>query len=886
MADPLIFWFKNEPVLDNDAALINEMALENAGGKGSSLARMAAGGLPVPEGFCVSTSAYRMFVSENDLQAHIDEAITKADPADPKSLEEASGCIARLFASGRMPAQVEAAIVPAYAALPGENPAVAVRSSATTEDLPEASSAGQQESFLNVRGQEAVLAAVRQCWASLWTARAIGYRQRNGVGSKGEQVSLGVVVQRLVEAEAAGILFTANPLNGRGDQMLVNASWGLGEAVVGGQVTPDSLVLEASSGKVLERTTAHKRVHTVRAQTGTRLEETPAELQNAPVLSDRQAAQLADLGRTVEKLYGMPMDIEWTLARGEFALVQARPVTAMPGAKPGGEVEWKLPPGAYAAMRNNIVEMMTDPLTPLFQTFGLEAVNTSMNRILEQFLGGAQVLPDRPIVVVNEYAYYNGSVRFGAMFRLILDSGGILKRMMSGAVERWTDQGRPHYLEIVQDYERRRDESQGFRQLPARELLGIAGQLAEAAIDAYMALVSGVIPAAWMSEAWFTMAYRLVRRKGDPPAATYLMGFDSSPIQAEKSLYDLARWTREETRLAEALLTAPAEKLTKFLENGSSPDGANSEEWNAWRQRFEEHLRTYGHMVYNLDFGNPVPADDPTPLLETFQLFLRGEGQNPHERQNATIERREAAVQTMLERLKGRRLRSFEKNLQRAQKYAPLREDGLADVGLAYPLLRRALRELGRRMAEGGMISEAEDIFWLSGEEVSQAASRLDKEQALANLKAVIPARRAAWRAARTASPPMALFQVRLFGKDLVMKKGGNGKKQRGDTLKGVAASPGSVTARACVLHSPEDFGRMKTGDVLVASLTTPAWTPLFARAAAVVTDIGGPLSHGSIVAREYGIPAVLGTDSATARIQNGQTVTVDGDRGVVVLHY
>jgi len=238
----------------------------------------------------------------------------------------------------------------------------------------------------------------------------------------------------------------------------------------------------------------------------------------------------------------------------------------------------------------------------------------------------------------------------------------------------------------------------------------------------------------------------------------------------------------------------------------------------------------------------------------------------------------------MGERLRGRRLKSFRKNLERAQKYAPLREDGLADVGLSYPLLRKMLREVGARFEKGGMIERQDDIFWLTQEEVEDAAARLDRGEPLENLSTSVSQRKVVRRVARRVAPPIMLPQIKVFGVDLMALKSGGLRKQKNNCLKGVAASPGTVTAPACVLHGPDDFSKMNTGDVLVASLTTPAWTPLFARASAVVTDIGGPLSHGSIVAREYGIPAVLGTDTATKHISDGQMITVDGCSGIVSL--
>jgi pyruvate,water dikinase len=450
--------------------------------------------------------------------------------------------------------------------------------------------------------------------------------------------------------------------------------------------------------------------------------------------------------------------------------------------------------------------------------------------------------------------------------------------MFSGAVERWTEDGRPHYIARVEQWQER-----PWRQLPAAEILSGVRELSEATIDAYGALVSGVIPAAWISEWLFTLAYKLVKRRGDPPAPVYLMGYDSLPIRAEKSLYDLAQWARAESGLADYLSGSPATQIAGQLADQQPPPGIAGPVWREWRERFYQHLQTYGHTIYNLDFANPVPADDPTPLLDTIKLFVAGQGVNPHHRQQDAAVRREEAAQAMMARLKRVRLKIFRKRLLQAQRYAPLREDGLADVGLSYPLLRQMLREIGRRFAEASLIEQSDDIFWLTGEEVDQAAVRLDRQEPLTSLSSLIPERQAAWRAAKRATPPLMLPQLKLFGIDLVQLKAGGGRKKDG-SLKGVPASPGSVTGSACVVHGPEDFGQMRAGDILVAPLTTPAWTPLFARAAAIVTDVGGPLSHGSIVAREYGIPAVLGTGSATRRISSGQVITVDGSAGKVYL--
>jgi pyruvate,water dikinase len=842
------------------------------GGKGTSLARMAQAGLPVPGGFHVTTAAYQALVDANDLQPAILEALKHVDTSHPATLEAASRRIRERFEQAEMPPAVAGAIAQAYASLPGTNPAVAVRSSATAEDLPEASFAGQQDTFLNVRGAEAVLEASRRCWSSLWTARAIGYRMRQKIDPA--TVQLAIVVQLLVPAEVSGILFTSDPLTGDPDEALITSSWGLGESIVGGMVTPDSYSIAKSSGKVMRREIADKQTMTARHDGGTREESVPDELRRAPSLSEAKAGELVRLGARIEKLYGKPMDIEWTLRDGALAIVQARPITTFAERKVEPPTKWKLPPGAYAAMRNNIVELMADPLSPLFATLGLGAVNVSMTRLLEQSLKMAGMMPASPIITVNHYAYYNGSLSLGSIARVLLGSPRILRAMFTGAVERWTEDGRPRYHAAVAEAT-----PKDLARMSSVELVDLAKDLTEAAVDAYLSLVSGVLPAAWITEGLFTAAYKLlIKRRGDPPAPTYLLGFDSLPMRADKSLYELAQWAREQPALERDLGECSGAQLADSLAKDDVPAGVPAETWHEFRRRVQGHLQAYGHTFYSLDFGDAVPADDPAPVLEALRLYVCGRGTDPRARQQASAYERQRATEAVRTRLKGWRRKLFDFYLARAQRFAPLREDGLSDVGLAYPMIRRMLGEVGRRFAERGLIPAADDIYWLNEDEVRTAAADLDAGRAAETLTARLPKRRAERAAARLVSPPRALPAM---GRRVAPRQAPG---RAGQVIKGVAGSPGRVTAVARVLHGPHEFDQMTPGDVLVARITTPAWTPLFALASAVVTDIGGPLSHGSIVAREYGIPAVLGTGSASARIRSGQAVTVDGAAGTVTI--
>jgi phosphohistidine swiveling domain-containing protein len=871
--------------------------LERVGGKGASLARMAAAGLPVPPGFHITTAAYRRFVTENGLQERILAAVSAVAADQPATLEVASRQISDLFAQSAMPDEIAAAIRRAYAGLSAKagvnDLSVAVRSSATAEDLPEMSFAGQQETYLNIRGAAQVLDAVKRCWASLWTARAIGYRARNRIAP--EDVSLAVVVQELVPADAAGVLFTANPLSGTRDQVMINAAWGLGEAIVGGQVTPDTVVVDKASGTILAQRISAKDVMTVRTPDGTREEPVPADRRAHAALSPEQAAELARLGARIEALYGQPMDIEWALAGERIFVVQARPITALPdAATPGAAVgaalsqapqaaEWPLPKPNGRYYRTSVFELLPDPLSPLFATLGLPAWSRAMTELFRGLGIGGQ-FPLMTLVTINGYGYYDLTLTPAQTAKLLLAMPRILTlfaRLMRTTESRWQE-ARSRYIALVHRWE-----ATDLAGASAADLLQAARDLTDEAALYYLTIQGGILPAAYMSEGLFTLVYnRFLRRPTDPPALTFMLGFDSAPIQAEQSLYDLARWARAQPELALPLLARSSAQFTAEYRERAIYAVAESA-WREFWRRLSDHLAHFGHAIYDLDFAKGVLADDPAPVLETLKFFLSGDAPDPHERQAVAAAARERATRRMLIQLRGPRRAIFRRLVAWAQRFAPLREDALADVGLGWPVTRRMLREIGRRLVAAHALVAPDDGFYLTLDDVQEAAAALDAGQPAASYQAAVAERRATWERERALTPPAALplkGGARFLGIDFSEMMPARIGQSAGDTLKGIAASPGRVTGVARVISGPDAFPQMRPGDILVARITTPAWTPLFALAAGVVTDVGGPLSHSSIVAREYHIPAVLGTGVATERLRSGQRITVDGDVGTVTV--
>lgn len=842
-----------------------------AGGKGANLGELTRAGFAVPDGFVVTTAAYDDFVASNSLDDTIAGVV--AGVIGSGSAEPAGTGVAELFASAPVPAAIADSIREAYARL-GEEVPVAVRSSATAEDLAEASFAGQQDTYLNVVGAEALLAAVRDCWASLWTDRAIWYRASRAVDPQG--LSLAVVVQRLVLADAAGVMFTANPANGRTEETVITAAWGLGEAVVSGSVDTDTIVVNTDDATVLSHDVADKAIRVDAAYTfeeRTRTSPNPDHLRHAAVLDDAQALRLAGVGSAITAHFRAPQDIEWVLADGAFSIVQSRSITAL-GERIGNVPEdWPVPVARSLYFRASITEQLPNPLTPLFAGLMETAVPTGLKRMLSELSPGTDY-GDVGFPTINGYAFYRYSYRvFGRMMGLTGSVFKILGRSGGGWVE---DRWRRRLAEYAEEV--RAEEALVEAGVAARSLLEAVGRLVDA-MAYYYTSVQTIIPVAAIAElTWMGVYGKLLRHEGDPAAVVFVLGFDSEPIRAEKSLYDVSRWVLEHPGLATALRDPAQDALGAEALPGVE-DGA----WAEWLRRLGEHLAEHGHTLYNLDFVNAVPADDPTPVLRALRFDLTDDAPDPYVRQRQASAARENAAAGLLTRLGGWRAERARGLLTWAQHTGPLREDALAAMGLYVPPARRLLGEFGARLVEAGALDEPLDVCWLTLEEARQAAASLDGDGHLpTDLRDRVAGRQEVARGQSLASPPQYLPKTAAMDSMGWMFPGQDG--QSGDVLVGNVGSGGVVTAKARVLHGPEDFAAFQPGEVLVAVITTPAYTPLFAMAAGVVTDIGGVLSHGSIVAREYGIPAVLGTGSATRVIHTGDEITVDGGAGKVHL--
>lgn len=827
---------------------------EAVGGKAATLSTLLRAGFPVPNGFVVTVDGWMQHLQHHGLDGRL------------AALQESGGAQAvRRALDADLPDELAAQVLEAWQQL-GGGP-VAVRSSATIEDLPQTSAAGQLDSFLNVHGAEEVLGAVRSCYASLWSDRAVAYRHQHQIDD--EQAQVAVLVQLMAPAETAGVMFTANPLTGRREETLVTANLGLGEHTAEGGAA-DTFVVRGQ--QVTERSLVTKHTRTVSDPEGQGTIDVRVRGEQATrqAISDDQVLALAELGARVAELLGGLQDIEWVVTGGQPVVVQARPVTVLP--EPIGEVpdDWQVPEEKDMYARSAFTDLLPDPLSPLFADLLLPLMPKAMCRVLRRHLD-EDVLRDGEVdmVLVNGYAYYHHSHK--GLRRLLTHGSRTLTALRGRSAhdpETLATVAEPAHHAVLEAW-RGRD----LATMPSHELLRGTQELLEAACEHYSWL-QACLPLASSAELPFARLYTgLAKQIGGPSVNTFLRGYETHRVRRARSLHALAGQVRQYPELTAALL---AGRDADTLEGMDGLDQV--------REAFARHLAEHPRPGRNLDLCVPLDSEDATRAVQALLPYLDGEATDPDQELARRAEERDQATQDLFQRLDPARRAILQPLLEKAQAATPAREDALVEVVAGWPLMRRMMLELGRRLVDTGALREAEDVFWLHLDEASELADHLDAFRGpTASRDDLVQQRRTTWRGQRGAEAPALLPEhawTRMFSRFVPAME----SHQRGPVIKGFGVSQGRITGPARIIRGPQDFESMRPGEVIVSPATTPAWTPLFATAAALVTDVGGPLSHSSIVAREHAIPAVLGTGIATRRIRNGMLVTVDADRGSVTM--
>ncbi len=864
------------------------------GGKAAGLGRLLRAGLPVPPGFAIGADAFRSFLRETSLDRDRSASRDGTPPSETEALA--------LLRGVRWPDELRSAIETAYAGLQREQPGpVAVRSSATAEDGAGASFAGQHATILNLGGREAVLDAILACWASLYSSAAVDYRRGLGVVDDGP--AMAVVVQALVPAEASGVAFTVDPVTGDGDLVLIDAAWGLGEGIVGGVVSPDHFAVRKADGAIARREIAEKRLRIAAAPGGgTRNETLDAEQAASPALSDGQAVELARLAGRVEELTGGPQDIEWALAEGRFSLLQARPVTAA-GVADGEDEGWvsefdtptapdtvwtaanvqEVLPGEISPFNCSITTRMVeifgtkpldrmgirvktpDPFGAFFYSRAFLNVTMTMEVVDQTPFGATDAMMEQYYDIPRDLLPKPTPLSPAKVWRYAL----MLPRIVWFVARYRADVRRAE--RIVGELERSIVE-QPYRELPDEELVSVVDAGLEPSAEVSVTHVSG----AGLTGASFDMLRSVTRSwLGDEDGALHatlcsgLAGLESA--QPAYELWELSRLVVASERLSEAFAPAAGAEIERRL---SALDG---EEVATFRHRLDGFLGRHGHRsVMEAEVAAQSWSEDLPTVFAMIRNYLHaGESLDPRRVEERQRHEREEATRQALARLRWWQRPMFRFALRGAHRWVVSREHTKSLMVRSTDRARRLTRELARRFTERGVLGDAWDFYYLTLEEV-KALVRGELNATEARLR--IRRRRDEEARNRGVVLPET-FQGRpkpLRPEDLPLPEG--------DTLRGIAVSPGRVTGRARVILDPRRDAAIEPGEILVAPVTDAGWTPLFIAAAGVVVDIGGTLSHGSTVAREYGLPAVVNVKHGTRLIRTGQTITVDGTQGVVVL--
>lgn len=838
------------------------------GGKAANLGRLLRAGFPVPDGFVVTTRAW--LVGANDYSPVPGCAVhTKDDGKGDRHLlpEWPGGCCAQKVP---VPFSVVAeAIRASYRAL-GGGP-VAVRSSATAEDMTGASMAGQYETFLNIEGEQAVLDAVERCWASLEASRVQAYLREHALDPA--RVAMAVVVQRLVPAQVAGVLFTTNPHDGHHREMLLEAGWGLGEMVVSGRVQPDVLRLERDTGRVLDAVLGDKRICLVAS--GSEPCSVEGAQRRQSCLRGRDVYRLWQLGRRVAEHFGAPQDIEWALCNGELYLLQSRPITTLGDLEAYEEVlrttkchlRAESTAGRGSWVLHNLAETLPHP-TPLTWS------------IIQRFM--------------------SGSGGFGAMYRQVgftpspaLEREGFLE-CLAGRIYMDTARAPEMLFENfpfaydLEELKRNPDASQAPPTRPCgslvsrcqaqRKLAAVRARLKSVSVNLEGELRHDLFPGigAFVAEAkrtdWRSLSTEQLLEQWERVEREILDVFGPRlllpGLMAAMTLGELR------TFLSETFWDEDAEALAQLLSAGGAPDRtiiADVElcEVAQGQRSLETWLAEHGHRAAGeFDLAQPRWRERPAAVREMADRLAVGEG--PRERQHRQAEAVHQKLAELCSRLGRGPRRELHRLVSLVQRHITLREDSKDFLMLGYDLLRDLALEVGRRLELG------EDVFFLTRAELFDAL-----RVGFAPYH-VIEQRKAAYRAEVRLSLPRVIDAQTIDSLGEIPEAtpgAGNHKAPSASSGRGLAISGGEAEGPVRIRHSPTEAGDLGHGYILVCPSTDPSWTPLFVHAAGLVLECGGTLSHGAVVAREMGLPAVVLPD-ATRLFHEGQEIHIDGRRG------
>ncbi|MFD7522138.1 phosphoenolpyruvate synthase [Paenibacillus chitinolyticus] len=846
--------------------------LSLVGGKGLNLGELSKlEGIQVPEGFCVTTAGYRKAIEQNETYQALLHRLTLLKADDRDQIGEISGKIRQLIREAEIPSDVVTAVTH-YLSRFGEEHAYAVRSSATAEDLPHASFAGQQDTYLNIIGADAILQHISKCWASLFTDRAVIYRMQNGFDHS--QVYLSVIVQRMIFPQASGILFTADPITSNRKRLSIDAGLGLGEALVSGLVSADCY--QVQEGEVVEKRIATKKLAIYgRKEGGTETVQLDPDQQKAQTLTEQQILQLARIGRQIEAYFGCPQDIEWCLAHDTFYVVQSRPITTLYPIPEANDQENHV----YLSVGHQ--QMMTDPIKPLGLSFYLLITPARMRKA-----GGRLFVDVAPMLATpaSREAFLNNMssdpLILGAIktiierdfIKLVPDDQKAPSPGRSNSHMRAPIENDPTIVsKLIQRSQASIEElKQNIRTKSGPDLFDFIlediQQLKKILFDpqstaVFMAAINASL---WINE-------NMKEWLGEKNAADTLSQSVPGNITSEMglALMDVADVIRPYPEVIDYLQHA---KEDHFLEELVKFDGGR-----ATRDAIYDFLSKYGmRCAGEIDITRTRWSEKPLTLVPLILSNIKNFEPNAGKRKFEQG-RREALEkeQELLDRLKQlpdgeQKAKETKERIDLIRNFIGYREYPKYGYISRYFVYRQALLQEAERLVQAGVIRDKEDIYYLTFEELHEVV-RMNKLD-----DSIIGKRKDEYTIYAKLTPP------RVITSDGEIITGEYERENLpAGAIVGLPVSSGVIEGRARVILNMED-ANLEDGDILVTSFTDPGWTPLFVSIKGLVTEVGGLMTHGAVIAREYGLPAVVGVDNATKLIKDGQRIRVHGTEGYI----
>ncbi len=876
--EPLIMYFSE----------IREDALPLVGGKGANLGEMASAGFPVPPGFCLTTAAFRRFIDSVPGKNRIYDMLNKSENLE--DVRKAGRHVREILLDIHIPDDVSSAVIKAWTET-GTGEAYAVRSSATAEDLPGASFAGQQDTYLNITGREELLESVRRCWVSLFNDRAIIYRVQNNFSH--EDVALSVVVQQMVMAERSGVMFTADPLTGHRHTLAIDACFGLGEALVSGAVTPDSYRVDKRTRTIIDSRISRKQIAVFPEKDGgTRQEDLPLEQQNKTVLSNSEIEVLAEMGCRVETHYGSPQDIEWASEGDRIYLLQSRPITSLYPidglASPDGSLHVYFSLGHQQNMTRAMAPLSLS-LFPIILPVKLDSDGTSpylrfsggrifidvtqglrhplLRRVLFGILSQFDNLAHEVFKLAMARPEFKGPHGIHLTFKSVRFLFGILHRVFKAL---WLQNLEGYISGTNKKIDAYISENRSMleKYSPGKEQLKEAFDAVEEAFSFFLN---------WVPEAAAgNIAARMLTKTAEKylpqeKAEALTLGIKGNVVtEMNLALGDLADLAKRSPGLTEWFAHLDKDPFS-WLDKAERIDGS-APFFSVWRD-FLDRYGTRGPS--EIDIMMPRWNENPLPVLKVIggNILKDMSSRSLFEAQTAA---REEVFRELLEKadhgLLGK-LRAWK--IKRL--YHVLTETGGMREHHKFVMIRlfwgvkQILKNNARKLVQDGKLKSEDDIWYFTARELLEIWDNVP-----VGIDEVVKKRKVELDNYQKLTPPLILTSD---GETPVVRH--QVEDAPPGALLGNPVSQGVAEGIAHVILDPLTE-TLEPGEILVAPFTDPGWTPLFINAAGLVMNIGGELAHGSVVAREYAIPAVVGVHQATVKIKTGQRLLVDGNRGIV----